>query len=87
MFGISRALATATTIDGAAAEILDRLISQTGLGPDLDRLRVRHLGRSTLVADSRPRRDREPRTEETDASLVGERNALGARPDARRRAG
>ena len=31
MFGISRALATASTIDGAATEILDRLVSQTGL--------------------------------------------------------
>ncbi len=31
MFGISRALATASTIDEAATEILDRLVSQTGL--------------------------------------------------------
>ncbi len=31
MFGISRALATASTIEGAAAEILERLIVQTGL--------------------------------------------------------
>jgi two-component system sensor histidine kinase KdpD len=31
MFGISRALATADTIDDAATEILDRLVSQTGL--------------------------------------------------------
>ena len=30
MFGISRALATATTIDGAAAEILERLVGQAG---------------------------------------------------------
>ena len=53
MFGISRALATATTIDGAAAEILERLVGQTGL----DRIWIgfgETPGSEALVADSGP---------------------------------
>jgi two-component system, OmpR family, sensor histidine kinase KdpD len=52
MFGISRALATATTIEGAAAEILERLVDQTGL----DRIWIgfgQTPASEQLIADSR----------------------------------
>ena len=70
MFGISRALATSPSIDVAAAEILDRLVSQTGL----DRIWIgvgSTPAEERLIADSQaPGRDPEPVASSTPWVLV-----------------